>query len=310
MWFRWVRDLRVSDRPRIGVTVGDPAGIGPEIARKASADPALSSACEIVLYGPSEGRADAQYERGRVTAKAGRAAYDAIVEATRDAQAGRIDAIATAPINKEAFAAAGLPWRGHTDLLAHLTAAPRVAMMFYAESLRVVLATVHIALAEVPRALTGELLEGTIDLAALELPRFGFPSPRLALAGLNPHAGEHGVIGREDDDVLAPAVAASRARGIDVAGPFPADTVFVRAMRGEFDAVVACYHDQGLIPIKLVAFGRAVNVTLGLPIVRTSVDHGTAFDIAGKDMADPSSLIEAIKLAVRLAQHKNSTRVP
>jgi 4-hydroxythreonine-4-phosphate dehydrogenase len=305
-----VRDLRVSDRPRIGVTVGDPAGIGPEIARKAAADPALSSVCEIVLYGPSDETAVAQYERGRVTAKAGRAAYDAIVDATRDAQAGRIEAIATAPINKEAFAAAGLPWRGHTDLLAHLTGAPRVAMMFYAESLRVVLATVHIALAEVPRALTPDVLEGTIDLAARELPHFGFPSPRLALAGLNPHAGEHGVIGREDDDVLVPAVAASRARGIDVTGPFPADTVFVRAMRGEFDAVVACYHDQGLIPIKLVAFGHAVNVTLGLPIVRTSVDHGTAFDIAGKDVADPSSLIEAIQLAVRLAQHRNSTRVP
>ncbi len=300
----------MSDRPRIGVTVGDPAGIGPEIARKAAADPALSSVCEMVLYGPSDGTAVAQYERGRVTAKAGRAAYDAIVDATRDAQAGRIDAIATAPINKEAFAAAGLPWRGHTDLLAHLTGAPRVAMMFYAESLRVVLATVHIALGEVPRALTPDVLEGTIDLAARELPRFGFPSPRLALAGLNPHAGEHGVIGREDDDVLVPAVAASRARGIDVTGPFPADTVFVRAMRGEFDAVVACYHDQGLIPIKLVAFGHAVNVTLGLPIVRTSVDHGTAFDIAGKDVADPSSLIEAIQLAVRLAQHSNSTRVP
>lgn len=310
MRFRWVRDLRVSDRPRIGVTVGDPAGIGPEIARKAAADPSLSSACEIVLYGPSGERDAAQYEQGRVTAKAGRAAYDAIVEATRDAQAGRIDAITTAPINKEAFAAAGLPWRGHTDLLAHLTGAPRVAMMFYAESLRVVLATVHIALAEVPRALTREVLEGTIDLAARELPRFGLPSPRLALAGLNPHAGEHGVIGREDDDVLVPAVAASRARGIDVAGPFPADTVFVRAIRGEFDAVVACYHDQGLIPIKLVAFGRAVNVTLGLPIVRTSVDHGTAFDIAGRGVADPSSLFEAIKLAVRLAQVRNSTRVP
>jgi 4-hydroxythreonine-4-phosphate dehydrogenase len=305
-----VRDLRVIDRPRIGVTVGDPAGIGPEIARKAAADPTLSSTCEMVLYGPSDEGDAAQYEQGRVTAKAGRAAYDAIVEATRDAQAGRIDAMATAPINKEAFAAAGLPWRGHTDLLAHLTGAPRVAMMFYAESLRVVLATVHIALAEVPRALTREVLEGTIDLAARGLPRFGFPSPRLALAGLNPHAGEHGVIGREDDDVLAPAVSASRARGIDVAGPFPADTVFVRAMRGEFDAVVACYHDQGLIPIKLVAFGRAVNVTLGLPIVRTSVDHGTAFDIAGKGIADPSSLIEAIKLAVRLAQIRTSTRVP
>jgi 4-hydroxythreonine-4-phosphate dehydrogenase len=305
-----MRDLRVTERPRIGVTVGDPAGIGPEIARKAAADPSLSSACEIVLYGASGERDAAQYERGRVTARAGRAAYDAIVEATRDAQAGRIDGIATAPINKEAFAAAGLPWRGHTDLLAHLTSAPRVAMMFYAESLRVILATVHIPLAEVPRALTREVLEGTIDLAARELPRFGFASPRLALAGLNPHAGEHGVIGREDDDVLAPAVAASRVRGIDVAGPFPADTIFVRAMRGEFDAVVACYHDQGLIPIKLVAFGRAVNVTLGLPIVRTSVDHGTAFDIAGKDIADPSSLIEAIKLAARLAPVRNSTRIP
>jgi 4-hydroxythreonine-4-phosphate dehydrogenase len=254
-----------------------------------------------VLYGPSEEAEVSRFARGRVSADAGRAAYDAIVSATADAMAGRIDAIATAPINKEAFAAAGLPWRGHTDLLAQLTGSARVAMMFYAESLRVVLATVHIALAEVPRTLTREVLEGTIDLASRELPRFGIRSPRLALAGLNPHAGEHGVIGREDDDVLAPAVAALRSRGVLVDGPFPADTVFLRAMRGEFDAVVACYHDQGLIPIKLVAFGQAVNVTLGLPIIRTSVDHGTAFDIAGKGTADPSSMIEAIKLAVRLA---------
>ena len=291
----------MTGRPRIGVTVGDPAGIGPEIARKAAADEALSSACEMVLYGPSEECEVGRFARGRVSAEAGRAAYDAIVSATTDALAGRIDAVATAPVNKEAFAAAGLPWRGHTDLLAHLTEAPRVAMMFYAESLRVILATVHIALSEVPRALTREVVEGTIDLAWRELPRFGIVSPRLALAGLNPHAGEHGVIGREDDEVLAPAVAALRSRGVSVDGPFPADTVFVRAMRGEFDAVVACYHDQGLIPIKLVAFGKAVNVTLGLPIVRTSVDHGTAFDIAGKGIADPSSMIEAIKLASRLA---------
>jgi 4-hydroxythreonine-4-phosphate dehydrogenase len=297
-----VRPVRMSERPRIGVTVGDPAGIGPEIARKAASNPAVSSLCDIVLYGPSEDADLARFDRGTVSAKAGRAAYDAILEATRDAQSGRIDAIATAPINKEAFAAAGLPWRGHTDLLAELTGASRVAMMFYAESLRVVLATVHIALAAVPRALTRDVLEGTIDLAAREMPRFGYPSPRLALAGLNPHAGEHGVIGREDDEVLAPAVAASRARGIQVSGPFPADTIFGRAMRGEFDAVVACYHDQGLIPIKLVAFGRAVNVTLGLPIIRTSVDHGTAFDIAGKGEADPSSLVEAITLAVRLVK--------
>jgi 4-hydroxythreonine-4-phosphate dehydrogenase len=292
----------VKRRLRIGVTVGDPAGIGPEIARRAAEDTALAERCDIVLYGPSTEDQVSSFERGHVSAAAGRAAYDAIIEAVSDAQAGRIDAVATAPINKEAFAAAGLPWRGHTELLAHLTGAPRVAMMFYAEALRVVLATVHIPLAEVSRALTREVLEGVIGLAAAELPRFGSASPRLALAGLNPHAGEHGVIGREEDDVLAPAVAACRARGIKVEGPFPGDTVFVRAMRGEFDAVIACYHDQGLIPIKLVAFGQAVNVTLGLPIIRTSVDHGTAFDIAGRGVADPSSLIEAIRLAARLAE--------
>jgi len=298
---RRLRELRVTARPRVGITVGDPAGIGPEIARKAAGDPRVSSLCDIILYGPSSDEDVARYPRGRVSAAAGRAAYDAIVAATSDARAGRIDAIATAPINKEAFAAAGLRWRGHTDLLAHLTGAPRVAMMFYAETLRVVLATVHIPLAEVPRALTRDVVEGTIELTARELPRFGIPQPRLAVAGLNPHAGEHGVIGTEDDEVIAPAVEALRGKGVDVAGPFPADTIFVRAIRGEFDAVVACYHDQGLIPIKVVAFGQAVNVTLGLPIVRTSVDHGTAFDIAGKDVADPSSLIQAIQLAARLA---------
>jgi 4-hydroxythreonine-4-phosphate dehydrogenase len=289
-------------RPKVGVTVGDPAGIGPEIARKAAADPAITACCDVVLYGPSSADALGAFPRGRISAAAGRAAFDAITHAVADARSRTIDAIATAPINKEAFAAAGLPWRGHTDLLAHLTGSARVAMMFYADVLRVVLATVHIPLAEVPRALTRETLEGTIMLAARELPRFGIASPRLALAGLNPHAGEHGIIGHEEDEVLAPAVAACRGRGVLIDGPLPADTVFVRAMRGEFDAVIACYHDQGLIPIKLVAFGRAVNVTLGLPIVRTSVDHGTAFDIAGKGLADPSSLIEAIKLAARLAR--------
>jgi 4-hydroxythreonine-4-phosphate dehydrogenase len=297
---RRLRELRVTARPRIAVTVGDPAGIGPEIARKAAGDARVSSVCDVVLYGPSSDDEVVRFERGRVSAAAGQAAYDAIAAATSDALAGRIDGIATAPINKEAFAAAGLPWRGHTELLAHLTGSSRVAMMFYAERLRVVLATVHIALAEVPRALTREVMEGTIELAARELPRFGIPRPRLAVAGLNPHAGEHGVIGREDDEVLTPAIASQRERGVEVTGPFPADTIFVRAMRGEFDAVIACYHDQGLIPIKLVAFGQAVNVTLGLPIVRTSVDHGTAFDIAGKGVADPSSLVEAITLAARL----------
>jgi 4-hydroxythreonine-4-phosphate dehydrogenase len=296
-----LRKLWMSARPRIGVTVGDPAGIGPEIAVKAAADSSLAALCEIVLYGPHAAHELKGFARGQISAEAGRAAYDAIVRAVGDTQSGEIDAVATAPINKEAFAAAGLPWRGHTDLLAHLTGAGQVAMMFYAESLRVILATVHIPLSEVPAALTRTTVEAIIALAARELPRFGFAAPRLALAGLNPHAGEHGLMGREDDEVLAPAVEACRARGVSIAGPFPADTVFVRAMRGEFDAVVACYHDQGLIPVKLVAFGKAVNVTLGLPIIRTSVDHGTAFDIAGQGVADPSSLIEAIRLAARLA---------
>ncbi len=287
--------------PRIGITVGDPAGIGPEIARKAAADAAVLAVCEPVLYGPATDDELRAFQPGQISADAARAAYDAIVRAVGDASAGRIHAVATAPINKEGFAAAGLRWKGHTDLLAELTGAPRVAMMFYAEALRVVLATVHIALAEVPRALTRDLVEGTIDLTARELPRFGYATPKIAVAGLNPHAGEHGVIGREDDEVLAPAIVTMRQRGVDVQGPFPADTVFVRASRGEFDAVVACYHDQGLIPVKLLAFGRAVNVTLGLPIVRTSVDHGTAYDIAGRGVADPSSLIEAVKLAARLS---------
>lgn len=290
----------MTARPRVGITVGDPAGIGPEIACKAAADDRVRAACEPILYGPHTDAQLARFERGRVSACAGQAAYDAIVAAVRDARAVRIDAIATAPVNKEAFAAAGLPWPGHTDLLAHLTHAPRVAMMFYADVLRVVLATVHIPIAAVPAALTPRRLEDTIELAASELPRFGFASPRLALAGLNPHAGEHGLMGAEEGTVLGPVVVRCRERGIDVSGPFPPDTIFLRAMRGEFDAVVACYHDQGLIPIKLAAFGRAVNVTLGLPIVRTSVDHGTAFDIAGLGIADPSSLIEAVQLAARL----------
>ena len=285
-------------RPRIGITVGDPAGIGPEIATKAAREPRVLEVCEPVLYGMP---LDPSIVPGRISARAGQAAYEAIVKAVDDARHDRIGAIATAPINKEAFAAAGIPWRGHTELLAHLTGAPRIAMMFHSDVLRVVLATVHIPLAEVPRLLTSARMRETIELTASELPRFGYPAPRLAVAGLNPHAGEHGLMGLEDEAVLRPAVDACRARGIAVDGPLPADTVFVRAMRGEFDAVIACYHDQGLIPVKLAAFGRAVNVTLGLPIVRTSVDHGTAFDIAGRGVADPSSLVHAVLLAASLA---------
>jgi 4-hydroxythreonine-4-phosphate dehydrogenase len=285
-------------KPRVAITAGDPAGIGPEVAARAAADARVLEVCEPIVYAPPAGVA---FPPGVLSAAAGRAAYDLIVRAVADAQQHVVQAIATAPVNKEAFRLAGLDWSGHTDLLAHLTGSPHVAMMFHSDALRVVLATVHIPLAEVPRALTQASLDATIDLTARELPRFGIARPRIAVAGLNPHAGEHGLFGREEDTAIRPAIAACRARGIDVSGPFPGDTVFVRARRGDFDVVVACYHDQGLIPVKLVAFGQAVNVTLGLPIIRTSVDHGTAFDIAGKGVADPESMITAVLLAARLA---------
>ena len=287
------------------MTTGDPAGIGPEIVRKALADPRVLAACTPVPYGPLDG---SDFAPGVLSADAGRAAYEAVVSAVQDAQAGRIEAVATAPVNKLAFARAGLPWKGHTDLLAHLTGSPVVAMMFWSEPLKVVLATVHVPLADVPRVLTRERLDQVIALTASELPRFGVSRGRIALAGLNPHAGEAGVLGTEEERILRPAVDAARSSGVMIDGPLPADTVFVRASRGEFDCVIACYHDQGLIPVKMVAFGRAVNVTLGLPIVRTSVDHGTAFDIAGQNRADTSSMVEAVLLAARLASVPNIQR--
>jgi 4-hydroxythreonine-4-phosphate dehydrogenase len=290
------------EKPRIALTVGDPAGIGPEIARKAACSARVTDACEPVIYAPPS---EQRFAPGVLSADAGRAAYDIIVAAVRDAQAGVVDGIATAPVNKLAFAKAGLRWKGHTDLLGHLTGAKQVAMLFWSEPLKVVLATVHVPLADVPRTLTRELLESIVRLTADEMPMFGVAKPRLAIAGLNPHAGEGGVLGDEEGRVIEPVVAALQSRGIDVSGPIPGDTVFVRAVRGEFDCVVACYHDQGLIPVKLAAFGRAVNVTLGLPIVRTSVDHGTAFDIAGQDKADASSMIEATLLAAQLARARS-----
>jgi 4-hydroxythreonine-4-phosphate dehydrogenase len=288
--------------PTIAVTAGDPSGIGPEIAVKALRDPRVIASCRVVIYGPHTADELAAFPVGEVSGVSAQAAYEAIVRATTDALDRKVDAIVTAPINKAAFAAAGFPWRGHTDLLSELCHAARVAMMFWSERLRVVLATIHIPLAEVPRALTRDGLTETIVLTARSLPAFGISAPRLAVAGLNPHAGEDSLLGREEADLIRPAIDAARALGADVSGPYPADTLFVRAARGEFDAVIALYHDQGLIPVKLLAFGRAVNVTLGLPIIRTSVDHGTAFDIARRGQADEGSLVEAILLAARLAE--------
>jgi 4-hydroxythreonine-4-phosphate dehydrogenase len=285
-------------KPRVAITEGDPAGIGPEIAARAAADPRVLAVCEPVIY---QAVPSSPVPLGEVSPQAGRAAFDAVVRAVDDARQHVVQAIATAPVNKAAFAAAGLGWKGHTDLLAHLCGVSDVAMMFHSPTLRVVLATVHVPLRDVPRLLTHDLVLRTLRLAAQELPYFGVARPRLAVAGLNPHAGEGGLMGHEDAEVLAPAVRDARREGLDVTGPLPADTVFLRASRGEFDCVLACYHDQGLVPVKLLSFGSSVNVTLGLPIVRTSPDHGTAFDIAGKGVADPASLIAAVVLAAELA---------
>jgi 4-hydroxythreonine-4-phosphate dehydrogenase len=310
----------MSAVPRLALTVGDPAGIGPEVVLRALAAPDRPEAA-VTLYGPMASLRDrarlfglrdpeeldaarvdvplaGELVLGRTSAVAGRAAAEAVLAAARDALAGRVDALVTAPLNKESLHAAGYTWPGHTEMLAEAAGTPDVAMMFVGGSLRVVLVTIHRALRSVPDAITRDELLRVIRLLHRELPRFGAVRRRIGVCGLNPHAGEGGLFGREEIDVIAPTIASLMAEGLDVAGPFPADSLFVRASRGEFDAVVAHYHDQGLIPVKLAAFGHAVNVTIGLPFVRTSVDHGTGFDIVEKGTADGSSLVEAMKVAV------------
>lgn len=239
---------------------------------------------------------------GCLSAAAGRAAIAAIEAAVRLCLAKKLDAITTAPINKESLKLAGSPFPGHTEMLAALCGVSESLMCFFAGDLKVFLLTVHCSLIEAIQQITTERVRGAIKLADRELRRFGIAQPRIAVAGLNPHAGEHGLFGFEEINEISPAIDECRRELIDVSGPFPADTLFVRAWRGEFDAVAACYHDQGLVAVKCLAFGEAVNVTLGLPIIRTSVDHGTAFDIAGRGIANHRSLVEAIKLAARLAR--------
>jgi 4-hydroxythreonine-4-phosphate dehydrogenase len=316
----------VPDRPpRLAITAGDPAGIGPEIVVKALASPRRPAA-EWSVHGPADALAaaarrastawpmpgvaivdagaSADVPRGRASAAGGRLAAAAVLSAAREAKAGRLDGIVTAPMNKESLAAAGHPWPGHTEMLADAAGVADVAMMFVGGPLRVALVTIHRALRSVPDAVTADEVRRVVRLVHHALPSFGALSPRIALCGLNPHAGEAGLFGREELEVLAPAAAGLRAEGIDLAGPLPADSLFVRAARGEFDAVVAQYHDQGLIPVKLAAFGQAVNVTLGLPFVRTSVDHGTGFDIVDEGVADPGSLLAAMALAAELVARR------
>lgn len=237
---------------------------------------------------------------GQVDALAGQAAFDALCMAIEDAKFNRIAAIVTAPLNKQAMHAAGFDFPGHTEILAQRTNTRHVAMMLVNEQLRVILTTIHIPLSEVPQAITESLELRTIELAHLACRGMGIESPRIAVAGLNPHAGENGKFGREELDIIIPAIAQAQSMGIDATGPWPGDTIFMRARKNEFDIVVAQYHDQGLIPIKYLGVDEGVNVTVGLPFVRTSVDHGTAFDIAGRGIADPASLETAFRLALTM----------
>lgn len=328
--------------PRIGITMGDPAGIGPEIAVRAAGRPDVRSVCRPILIGDLaclRGWADRQgIARGMVVLEkvadittapeelegplilatphreglapispgtdqpaAGLAAAAAIRLAVDGCLSGALEAMATAPISKASFSLAGINFPGHTEFLAHLTGCEDFAMAFISPRLRVALLTTHLPLAEVPGSVRRLPLEKLIRLVDRELKGYGIARPRLALAGINPHAGEGGLFGDEEAREMAPAVDSCRAAGIDIRGPYPGDTIFLRAVQGEFDLVISCYHDQGLIPVKCFSFGEAVNVTLGLPIIRTSVDHGTAFDIAGKGIADESSLVAAIRLAADLA---------
>ena len=303
-----------DERPRIAVTMGDPRGIGPEVAEAALADPEVAAAAEYVRVGP-DGlmRAPGDIGVGGWTpadgaAAAGRLAGEAIRRAVEMALAGEVDAIVTAPIDKAAFHAGGWNYPGHTEMLGELTGAPEVVMMMAAERtalggpLRVILATTHIALRDVPEALSADLLVGQARLTHAALAGFwGIADPRVALCAVNPHASDGGLFGDEEARIVAPALDRLRAEGIDASGPIPADTVFTRAVRGEFDAVIAPYHDVGMAAFKTAAFGSGVNVTLGLPFPRTSPDHGTAIDIAGKGIANAGSMIEATLLAVRMA---------
>lgn len=294
-------------RPRLAVTLGDPRGIGPELVAAALADPALTALAQLVPVGPRGTEVDVEEAVGRWAptddaAAAGRVAGAAVERAVELALGGAVHGIVTAPLDKGALAAAGYEDPGHTELLARLTGRA-TAMCLASDRLRVVLATTHRPLREVPDALTPGVIAETARLAREGLAQwFGLPMPRIALCALNPHAGDGGRFGTEDDAVLAPA---ARAAGID--GPFPADTVFVRAMRGEFDAVIAPYHDVGMTAIKVASFGHGVNVTFGLPFPRTSPDHGTARDIAGRGVADPSSFRAAVRLAAEAAVRRART---
>lgn len=338
-----------ADKPRVALTLGDVAGIGPEIVVRAATNPQTQAICRPVIVGHPEivrrtaamlkqpinlqpiaspadtaaagipcwnpGREDVlEVPLGQIDARAGRAAYDYLVGATQAALAGAVDAIVTAPLSKAALHAAGLNFPGHTEILAAECGVGEVAMMLYLPpggllknpfGLGVAHATLHTSIRSVPDLLTVERIAETIQLLDRFLKSIGCASPRLGVCALNPHAGEEGLFGDEETRIIAPAIAQTRQTGIQASGPIPADALLRRAAAGEFDGVVAMYHDQGHIALKLLGFDRAVNITLGLPIVRTSPSHGSAFDIAGKGVANAAGFCEAIRMAVKLYGSKS-----
>jgi 4-phospho-D-threonate 3-dehydrogenase / 4-phospho-D-erythronate 3-dehydrogenase len=325
--------------PRLGITTGDPAGIGPEISLCAAQQESLQDVCRLVLFGSwdllqsrskdlrlpfafdkismkalMEGeslpaRSIVDIPAGNICAGIGsKASGDAaarnIISCASACSKGRLDAMVTAPLNKKYFQEAGYSFPGHTEFLAHLSGASEIAMAFLTDRLKVVLATIHISIRDVVQTLTPAIIYKKLSMILTEFPRLGLPCSRVAVAGLNPHAGESGIMGAEEEEIIIPAL--RQARSVfphsTIDGPLPADTLFWRAYNGEFDVVLAMYHDQGLAPIKVVGFGESVNVTLGLPFIRTSVDHGTAYEIAGKGIARSDSMNAAIQWALRLCR--------
>ena len=336
--------MPAADRPLLAITMGDPAGIGPEVILKALAHQDVYATSRPLVVGdarileralgwlpglgltiravasPAEGR----YEPGTVdvldledadpadcpvgveSAAAGNAAVTAVFAACDLAMAGEVDAVVTAPLNKAAMNLAGHRFAGHTELLAERTGAEKVSMLLVGPNLRVVHVSTHVGLAEAIRRVTEERVLDVIRIAADACRALGIDRPRIGVAGLNPHAGEGGLFGTEEIERIMPAIVRARAEGLDVSDPQPPDTVFLRATKGHYDIVVAMYHDQGHIPMKVLAFDSGVNVSVGLPIVRTSVDHGTAFDIAGTGIASEESMIMAIGVAVRMAEARRA----
>ena len=315
----------MTKKPRIAITLGDPAGVGPEVAIKALHDPEIGALADYSIVGDrsvldatarSLGLAippveiidlglvkDAEFEVGKISAACGRASVEYVRRAAEMCVAGEADAMTTAPVNKEAVTLSGMSFTGHTEFIAEVTKARDSRMLLVGDRLRVVHVTTHVSLRQACDA-TQERIVRTLELASEALGWLGFPGGRIAVCGLNPHAGEHGLFGKEDEETIVPAVKTAQAMGINCEGPVPADTVFLKASRGGYDLVVAMYHDQGHIPVKLLDFENTVNVSLGLPIIRTSVDHGTAFDIAGQNKADATNMKAALKLAATMAGNR------